>query len=103
MSRDLKIDSLKGFLITLVVIGHIPFGSFNIEKVDSIKYFTQWLYFFHMPLFLAVSVLYIKDNYNWFFKRASLILIPYLFWFFYGHKKMLIENPVDFMGGGTYG
>ena len=103
MTRDSKIDSLKGFLIILVVVGHIPFGSFNIEKVDAIKYFTHWFYFFHMSLFLAVSVLFIKSEYSWLIKRASLILLPYLFWFFYGHKRMLLENPIEFMGGGSHG
>jgi len=98
MNRDLKLDSLKGFLIILVVIGHIPFGSFNLEKTEILKYFTQWLYFFHMPLFFAISVLFIKTKYAWLVKRASLILVPYLFWFFYGHKRMFLETPLDFVG-----
>lgn len=99
MSRDFKIDSLKGFLILLVVIGHIPFSSFLIEKPEVINFFVRWFYFFHMPLFLAISILFIKNDYEWIFKRASLILVPYLFWFFYGHKKLLIENPLEFVGG----
>jgi len=103
MSRDLNLDTLKGLLIVLVVVGHIPFGHFSIEKYDSIKYFSQWFYFIHMALFLAVSVLIIKSDYNWLLKTASLILIPYLFWFFYGHKRMLLENPIEFMGAGTHG
>ena len=103
MIRDSKIDSLKGFLIILVVVGHIPFGNFNIEKVDAINYAIRWFYFFHMPLFLVVSVLFIKSEYNLLIKRASLILLPYLFWFFYGHKRMLLENPIEFTGGGTHG
>lgn len=99
MTRDLKLDSLKGFLIVLVVIGHIPFSNFNIEKISIVEYFGQWFYIFHMPLFFAVSVLFIKTDYQWLFKRASFILIPYLFWFFYGHKRMLLENPIEFIEG----
>ena len=103
MSRDLKLDSLKGFLIILVIIGHTPFEYFNVEKIDSIGYFSQWFYFFHMPLFFAISVLFIKNDFSWIVKRASLILIPYFFWFFYGHKKLLLENPLEFMGGVSMG
>lgn len=51
-----------------------------------------------MPLFLTVSTLFIKNSYDWLLKRASLILIPYLFWFFLGHVKMLITNPEIFLG-----
>ena len=99
MNRDLRIDSLKGFLIILVIIGHIPLNSFNIEKQHIFSSFTQWIYFFHMPLFFAMRVLFIKNDFIWIIKRASLILIPYFFWFFYGHKKLLFENPLEFMRG----
>jgi len=102
MSRDLRLDTLKGLLIIFVILGHIPFSFFNIEKINILQTFTMWFYFFHMPLFLAISVLFIKDSYSWILKRALLILLPYLFWFFYGHKRMLLENPLEFMGG-THG
>jgi len=52
MNRDLKLDTLKGFLIFLVILVHIPFGFFGVEIVDIVKYISQWFDFFHMPVFL---------------------------------------------------
>jgi fucose 4-O-acetylase-like acetyltransferase len=103
MNRDLKLDSLKGILIVLVLYGHIPFTFFLIEKTILLSGISTFIYFFHMPLFLAVSVLFIKTDFYWLLKRASLILLPYLFWFFYANKRLLIENPIEFMGGAMMG
>jgi fucose 4-O-acetylase-like acetyltransferase len=97
--RNLKIDTLKGFLIILVVIGHIPFSYFSLQTITPITIFSSWLYFFHMPLFLAISTLFIKANIKWLGKRFLLILSPYLFWFFWAHKRMLLQNPTEFIGG----
>jgi fucose 4-O-acetylase-like acetyltransferase len=47
--RNLWIDSVRGTLIILVVIGHILPAPLN---EDTIR---QWIYLFHMPLFLALS------------------------------------------------
>ena len=33
-----------------------------------------------------------KGSFNWLKKRVSLVLLPYLFWFFYEHKRMLLDN-----------
>ena len=96
-NRNLKVDSLKGFLILLVVLGHLPFSHFNIEKSLIIKNIGMMIYFFHMPLFFAISTLFIKKNYEWLIKRAFVILLPYLFWYFYGHKRLLLENPLNFL------
>lgn len=96
MKRDLNLDSLKGFLIILVVFGHFPFEFFSIEKPSILINFIAFVYFFHMPLFLSISTLFIKSDYNWLIKRASLILTPYLFWFLYYHWPILITAPNDF-------
>lgn len=96
MKRDLNLDSLKGFLIILVVFGHFPFDFFSIEKPTILINFIAFVYFFHMPLFLSISTLFIKSDYNWLIKRAALTLIPYVFWFLYGHKRMLLIAPKDF-------
>jgi len=97
MTRDLRLDSLKGFLILLVVYAHVPFSYFQINKTIFLSNISDSVYFFHMPLFLAVSALFIKNDYSWLLKRAYLVLIPYLFWFFYGHLKLLIASPIDFI------
>ena len=48
--RNIRLDSLKGFLIILVILGHIP-GDYNL------KYF---IYVFHMPLFVLLSGYFTK-------------------------------------------
>jgi len=97
MKRDLNLDSLKGILILMVVIGHIPFGNFFVEKPGIMIDFIKWFYFFHMSLFFSISVLFIKKDFDWIIKRAAIILTPYLFWFFYGHKLLLFQNPIYFI------
>ncbi|TRX13403.1 acyltransferase family protein [Flavobacterium gawalongense] len=98
MKRDFNLDFLKGFLIILVVYGHIPFEFFSIEKSSLLSNIGSLIYFFHMPLFFTVSALFIKSSYDWLIKRASLILAPYLFWFFYGNRRIFIENTDVFFG-----
>ncbi|MCY4763244.1 acyltransferase family protein [Klebsiella aerogenes] len=53
--RDLSFDSVKGVLIILVIIGHILPGS-DSEGVRGL------IYYFHMPLFLAVTGYFIKTK-----------------------------------------
>lgn len=53
MERDYRIDSLKGFLIILVVLGHV------ITEFDNVNIFNHavmgLIYVFHMPLFVLLS------------------------------------------------
>jgi len=97
MIRDTRLDSLKGMLILLVIIGHIPYSYFNLERNYIITFLSEWLYFFHMPLFLVLSIFFIKNNYLWIIKRILLILLPYLFWFNFLHSNMLLHNPIKFI------
>lgn len=52
MQRDLRLDSIKGFLIILVVLGHL------IGKCGRDDFVTQnveiFIYSFHMPLFMGM-------------------------------------------------
>ena len=57
--RNAKIDELRGFAITLVVLGHcIQYGS-GYDYLLSESYWDNWIfrviYSFHMPLFALVS------------------------------------------------
>lgn len=80
MKRHINtIDFFKGFLIVLVIIGHIIPGAIS-EKLS--RYF---IYSFHMPLFIGISgFLYNYNSYidnpskylKKFFKR---IILPYIF------------------------
>ena len=53
MARDLRIDSLKGLLIILVLLGHV------ITSVDNVNFINHavmgLIYVFHMPLFILIS------------------------------------------------
>jgi len=53
MARDNRIDSLKGFLIILVIIGHVIT---SLDNVNTINHAVMGLiYVFHMPLFILIS------------------------------------------------
>lgn len=51
MKRDLTIDTLKGFLVLLVIFGHL-IGSLKVIGGEPIW---NLIYTFHMPLFVLVS------------------------------------------------
>ena len=57
MKRDLSIDSLKGFLIILVILGHL-IGSLNAPSVEI----WNLIYTFHMPLFVLISGYFSKHD-----------------------------------------
>lgn len=53
MARDNRIDTIKGLLIILVVMGHIITG---LDNVNIINHGVMGLiYIFHMPLFILIS------------------------------------------------
>lgn len=54
-------DLLKAFAITLVVIGHV------ISTYDSRGYhatIAEWIYSFHMPLFMMLSGMFFKYTFG---------------------------------------
>ena len=72
-SRDLLADVLKGFGIILVVLGHCIQTGSGSEFLENAAYFEdklyQFIYTFHMPLFMAVSGYYAWNSIN---RAASL-------------------------------
>ena len=53
MARDYRIDTIKGLLIILVIMGHIITG---LDNVNIINHGVMGLiYIFHMPLFILIS------------------------------------------------
>ncbi|MCT8547172.1 acyltransferase family protein [Glaesserella parasuis] len=54
--RNIYFDATKGFLIILVILGHVILGSLN---ENTLRYI---IYFFHMPLFLAVTGYFISQK-----------------------------------------
>lgn len=53
MPRDNRIDSLKGLLIVLVILGHVITSMNNTNIVNHAV--MGFIYIFHMPLFILVS------------------------------------------------
>lgn len=53
MARDNRIDSLKGLLIILVILGHVITSLDNVNIVNHAV--MGFIYIFHMPLFILVS------------------------------------------------
>ena len=75
--RDNRIDSIKGFLIILVILGHI-IGTCGKGVVCENVW--QIIYVFHMPLFILISgyLTSIKDDNKSFRKSLSRIVAPLL-------------------------
>ena len=61
VKRDKRIDSVKFWLIVLVIMGHVLManGFSNIEACDVLK---KWIYMFHMPLFVFLSGYFSKKK-----------------------------------------
>ncbi len=51
--RIYKYDNVKALLIFLVVVGHLTTDYVSVSH--SIRWFTLWIYSFHMPAFIFVS------------------------------------------------
>lgn len=76
MKRNLRIDSVKGILLILVILGHV------IEKTDNSSFSQKlydFIYIFHMPLFIYISgyLTKKKDDFKAFFVGLTSILVPY--------------------------
>ena len=79
-SRLDDIDQLKGLLIILVLFGHITYiGTFSSE-FQIVK---EFVYIFHMPVFLIISGAFFKaiKNLEGFKKLLFSLVIPYFIFF----------------------
>lgn len=52
-NRIIWVDSLKGWLILLVILGHAIQSTFGVECYNN--HIWNLIYSFHMPAFMAVS------------------------------------------------
>ncbi len=87
VSRNEKIDILRGILIFLVVVGHSVEGNSLIKNI---------IFLFHMPAFFMISGLLFKVerfNYTYVLKKAKRLLLPYCF---YAVITMLLTGTVGF-------
>lgn len=85
MKRIVWIDTLKGFAILLVVMGHVCQMRFPISG----KWLADIIYSFHMPLFLFLSGLFARkaveavDNRQvngYIIKKTRQLLVPFFVW-----------------------
>ena len=53
MARDNRLDTLKGLLIILVIMGHVITSLDNANRVNHAV--MGLIYIFHMPLFILIS------------------------------------------------
>ncbi|UOQ87122.1 acyltransferase family protein [Gracilibacillus salinarum] len=87
MQREAYFDNAKLLFIFLVVFGHLiqPLK----ENIELVNVLYQWIYLFHMPIFVLVSGFFAKGigNKQYIGKLAKRILVPYLlfqaFYFLY--------------------
>ena len=87
--RHQGLDGLRGVLIVAVIIGHFPTSGGHINPFGPVP---EWLYFFHIPLFLALSCLFAKPFSATQLKaRAWQILLPYALW-------VALTSPREFLG-----
>lgn len=107
--RELLPDILRGFAIILVVLGHcIQEGSGALYKSEML-YFSdrlyQFIYSFHMPLFMMVSG-YLnwksmkkaqskKERRTLLARRASALLTPVFLWASVDYARILITNYIN--------
>ncbi|MDH2998797.1 hypothetical protein A1D22_02870 [Pasteurellaceae bacterium LFhippo2] len=57
MNRNIFLDQVKGLLILLVIIGHIAIGNLSDNPLRAV------IYFFHIPLFLAITGYFVKQSF----------------------------------------
>ena len=79
--RDRKVDSLRGFLIILVVIGHVVQYVYSPDNFDYNIVF-RLIYSFHVPAFMFLSgyVTYGRMEIKWVIKRVISLMVPFIVW-----------------------
>lgn len=90
-SRHQGLDALRGALMITVIIGHCPTSARGLNPFGPLP---EWLYFFHIPLFLALSCLFAKP---WTraraVQRARQLLVPFAFWLALSRPGLLLSRP----------
>lgn len=76
-NRNPWFDNIKGLLILLVVFGHTIEIYRDIEGHSLTLYLYNFIYFFHMPLFIMVSGYFFRANK---YDRTIQLMIVYIIW-----------------------
>jgi fucose 4-O-acetylase-like acetyltransferase len=95
------LDALRGLLMVAVIIGHCPTSARGANPFGPLP---EWIYFFHIPLFLALSCLFVKPfTLRRQGRRALQILVPYGLWCALEHPRQLLEHPLALLGNAAMG
>lgn len=92
--RNLAFDQMKGILIILVLIGHVVLGDMQSTPVRMV------IYFFHMPLFLAITGYFIKQALLEFsikdilLKYKDRLLMPFMYAFVFYNIFALYNKSI---------
>lgn len=100
-NRDMLLDSLKGFLMILVLIGHI--GGDNTRSNVYLQSIEVFIYLFHMPLFVFISGYFSKNlesDTNKSFKNIFLLYI--VFQILYGIWTVVLHNNWQYLKNPFY-
>lgn len=89
--RNLYLDSLKGYLICLVVLGHLI--ALNLTNPLNLALYNE-IYIFHMPLFILLSGYFSNVNSSNYKKGCLRILETYIV---FQLLRTAIEYPHDFI------
>ncbi|MEN6373152.1 MAG: acyltransferase family protein [Smithella sp.] len=78
MERNTYIDNIKGYLIVLVVLGHIM--ELMLNNFDVARHSFMFIYIFHMPLFTFLSGYFSMTEKEGYIGKKLLtrILLPYI-------------------------
>lgn len=97
--RNTSFDNLKAILIFFVIAGHIIQGPLEDSTSRSI------IYFFHMPLFLAISGYFTSEKFltqsvtTFFIQCKDRLIVPYIFaltiYTLYLQPDFYIENELN--------
>ena len=89
--RSAAVDGLRGLLMVAVIVGHFPQNQY---RVNAFGPAADWIYFIHVPLFLALSCLFTRP---WSLAqlrlRAGQLLVPYLLWGCLSQPRLLLTRP----------
>ena len=89
--RNQGLDALRGALMVSVIIGHFPTSARGLNPFGPLP---EWLYYFHIPLFLALSCLFAQPcTLRQLGQRARQLLVPFGIWMALTHPLRLLNQP----------
>jgi fucose 4-O-acetylase-like acetyltransferase len=99
--RHQGLDALRGLLMVTVILGHFPTSQHGRNPFGPLP---GLLYFFHIPLFLALSCLFAKPfTLSQLRNRTLQILVPYAAWMALTHPSLLVHHPWTLLGDAAMG